>query len=62
MLYYSQVKEAMKINAKLTETAASNEEFTSRLEEMEKKLQKAIAEKDQLHQENKVSNPSDHSI
>ena len=52
----SQVKEAMKINAKLSETAASNEEFTSRLAEMEKKLQKAIAEKDQLYQENKVNN------
>ena len=44
----------MKINAKLNETAVSTEEFTARLETMEKKLQKTLAEKTALADENKV--------
>jgi hypothetical protein len=46
------VKEAMKINAKLSE----NEDLTDRMAEMEKKFQKTLAEKNKLEQENKVTN------
>ena len=41
----SQVKEAMKINAKLSEANVSSEEFTQRLATMEKKLQQTIGSK-----------------
>lgn len=53
-VFFSQVKEAMKINSKLSESSISNEEFTQRLSTMEKKLQRAMAEKDALIQENQV--------
>ena len=48
-----QVREAMRINAKLNETVLSTEDITQRLSAMEKKLQRAIAEKDSLAAENK---------
>ena len=44
----------MRINSKLSEAAVSAEEMTSRVAAMEKKLQKALAEKDALLTENKV--------
>ena len=50
----AQVKEAMKINAKLNEANISSEEFTSRLSTMEKKLQQTIAERDKFKEEAKV--------
>ena len=49
----------MRINAKLSEAALSAEEMTSRVAAMEKKLQKALAEKDTLLTENKVRERSD---
>ena len=48
----SQVKEAKKINSRLTETNMASEEFTQRLSSMEQKLQQAIAERDTLKDEN----------
>ena len=51
--FSSQVREAMKINAKLNETVLSTEDITQRLSTMEKKLQRAMAEKDSLAAENK---------
>jgi hypothetical protein len=50
----SQVREAMKINAKLNETVISTEDITQRFSSMERKLQKSMAEKDALTAENKV--------
>ena len=50
----AQVKEAMKINAKLNEANISSEEFTNRLSTMEKKLQQTIAERDKFKEEAKV--------
>lgn len=44
----------MKINARLTESTVSSDEFTFRLSEMENKMQKVLAEKETLAQENKV--------
>ncbi len=54
----SQVKEAMRINARLSESCHSSEDLTGRLGEMEKRLQKALAEKESLQAENKVIKPS----
>ena len=45
----SQVKEAMKINGKLSEANVSSEEFTQRLAAMEKKLQQTIGKIVCLH-------------
>ena len=50
----SQVKEAMKINAKLNEASIASEEFTQRLSNMEKKLQQTKDERDKYKQEIKV--------
>uniref|UniRef100_A0A0K2V582 Putative LOC100868131 [Apis florea] n=1 Tax=Lepeophtheirus salmonis TaxID=72036 RepID=A0A0K2V582_LEPSM len=50
----SQIKEAMKINNKLTESTLTAEEFTTRLSNMEKKLQKTLAERDSLKDEVKA--------
>ena len=50
----SQVKEAMKINAKLNEASIASDEFTQRLSNMEKKLQQTKDERDKYKQENKV--------
>merc|ERR1712072_669326 len=50
----SQVKEAMKINAKLSEANVSSEEFTQRLATMEKKLQQTIVERDKYQSELKT--------
>lgn len=49
----SQVKEAMKINAKLNESNLASEEFTQRLATLERKLQQTMAEKDKLKVENR---------
>lgn len=43
----------MKINARLTESSVSSEEFTQRLSGLESKLQRAMAEKDALLDLNK---------
>ncbi len=50
----SQVKEAMKINAKLNEANLASEEFTQRLATMEKKLQQTASERDKLKDEVKA--------
>ena len=50
----SQVKEAMKINAKLNEASIASDEFTQRLSNMEKKLQQTKDERDKCKQEIKV--------
>ena len=47
----SQVKEAMKINAKLSEANLSSEEFTLRLSKMEKKIQHEKQEKEKCQEE-----------
>ena len=47
----SQVKEAMKINAKLKEANLSSEEFTLRLSKLEKKIQHEKQEKDKCKEE-----------
>lgn len=44
----------MKVNAKLVESNASNDDLTQRLATLENKLQRAIAEKDSYLEENKV--------
>ena len=63
----SQVKEAMKINAKLKEANLSSEEFTLRLSKLEKKIQHEKQEKDKYKEEikslrSKVSQFSDSDI
>ena len=50
----SQVKEAMRINARLAEASHASDEMTQRLADMEKRLQKALQEKETLQAENKV--------
>ena len=50
----SQVKEAMKINAKLSEANLSSEEFTLRLSKMEKKIQHEKQEKEKCQEEIKI--------
>ena len=49
----SQVKEARKINSRLSETHLSSEEFTQRLSSMEQRLHQTISERDSLREENK---------
>lgn len=58
----SQVKEAMKINAKLAEANISSEEFTQRMAGLEKRLQQLTAERDSLKDENRVSRILSHSF
>ncbi len=50
----SQVKEAMRINARLAEASHASDEMTQRLADMEKRVQKALQEKEALQAENKV--------
>lgn len=52
--FFSQVREAMKINSKMNEAAISSDEFTQRMANLEKKLQQVSAERDSLKEENKV--------
>ena len=44
----------MKINSKMCEANITSEEFTQRMENLEKKLQQTTAERDSLKEENKV--------
>ena len=48
----SQVKEARKINTRLSETHLTSEEFTQRLSSMEQRLHQTISERDNLKEEN----------
>ncbi len=54
LTFFSQVREAMKINSKMNEAAISSDEFTQRMANLEKKLQQVSAERDSLKEENKV--------
>jgi hypothetical protein len=54
IIFHSQVKEAMKVNAKLAEANVSTEEFTQRMTGLEKRMQQLTAERDSLKEENKV--------
>ena len=49
----SQVKEARKINTRLSETHLASEEFTQRLSSMEQRLHQTISERDNLKEENR---------
>ena len=51
---FSQVREAMKINSRMSEAAVSSEELIQRMATMEKKLQQVTAERDSLLEESKV--------
>ena len=52
--YFSQVREAKRINARLQESSITSDEFTQRLSSMEKKLQQVSLERDKLRSENEV--------
>ncbi|XP_059079993.1 LOW QUALITY PROTEIN: TATA element modulatory factor-like [Tigriopus californicus] len=58
----SQIKEAMKVNAKLVESNASNDDLTQRLATLENKLQRVMAEKDSYLEENKKLKKSSSSV